>query len=118
MAMKVARPDCAHDAPRFGVWTYEYVTTTQGMSADGQPMTWYGDLEDTAIGLESQGEYLRDVPIGPWTFWHPNGRVRARGSFMAGEMSGPWWFFFDDGSVDATNTGVYQHDELTSPAAK
>ena len=104
------RPDGARDALRFGVWTYEYVKAEQTTSPDGQVRTHYGGLEDTSLGLEARGEYVKNKHHGPWTFWHLNGKTRATGTFVEDEMSGEWKFWLADGAVDSIHSGVYEHD--------
>jgi len=105
-------------APRHGLWTYEYVTTTQKRSDAGDPITMFGPIDETAIGIEAQGEYVDDRPTGAWTFWYPDERPRASGAFESGRMSGEWRFWLPDGSVDRVHSGVYEHGALTSNTPK
>jgi hypothetical protein len=107
IALDEARPDGAHDSPRWGVWTYEYVRAPQERRADGLILTHFGDIGSTSLGLEAQGEYARDVLLGPWRFWYPNGRLRAEGGFADGKLIGEWSFWNADGSADPTLSGVY-----------
>lgn len=117
--LAIARPDGAHDAPRFGLWTYEYVKAEQTTSPDGKVTTHFRDIEETSLGLESRGEYVDNRKEGPWTFWYPSGEKRAAGCFKHDEMSGLWQFWSEDGSVDALHTGIYEHDVLqATPSPK
>lgn len=104
------RPDGARDAPKWGQWTYEYAATIRWKAPDGTMHTRYTDLENSSLGIESRGEYRNNVPDGPWTYWHPNGRKRAVGQFSDGRMSGEWKFWLEDGTPDSTQSGVYEND--------
>jgi hypothetical protein len=113
-------PDGARVALRNGVWTYEYVKAERRVSGDGTVSWHFRDLVDTSIGLEAQGEYVNNKYQGPWTFWHLNGEKRAAGVLVDDSMSGAWMFWLPDGSVDAGNSGVYEHNVRKSglPAQK
>jgi hypothetical protein len=113
----VARSDGARSARKWGTWTYEYVSTTQSTSSTGERTTHFRDLEETRLGLESQGAYEANVFTGTWTFWHPNGKKRAIGGFVGGEMSGDWEFWLADGLVDIANTGRYEHGAHVSESS-
>jgi hypothetical protein len=114
--LEAARPDGAHDTPRQGVWTYEYVETTRLAGMDGQVRTNFTDIESSSLGLESQGEYQDDHRVGPWIFRHSNGNLRAKGAFVDGLRSGAWEFRKADDSVDPERTGVYVGGKKVSPA--
>jgi len=116
--LDVARPDGAHDARRFGVWTCEYARTTQIVGSDGATRTRFTDAPEDRMGLESRGEFRADLRVGEWTFWHPNGKQRASGSFVDGRLSGPWRFWTPDGELDAALTGVYAADERVAPSER
>jgi len=105
--VEAVRPDGARDALRNGVWTYEYVRATRVSGADGEERTQFTDIAESSLGLESQGEYQADRRVGAWTFWYPDGKLRAKGSFVDGARSGPWEFRRADDSVDPDRTGVY-----------
>src|SRR5688572_1276836 len=105
--LDVVRPDGARDAPRWGVWTYEYVRTERKLSPTGEPLLSFGSVHETSIGLEAQGEYARDVPAGLWRFWYPDGQLRAEGSFNEGKHSGDWKYWLPDGQPDAQLSGSY-----------
>ena len=112
----VVRPDGARDTYRFGVWTYDYVRTTQDVDSNGEPRTNFKDAPENRLGLESRGECEADQRVGEWTFWHPNGKLRASGAFVDGRLSGPWRFWTSDGELDAALTGVYTADERVAPS--
>ncbi|MBL8859809.1 MAG: hypothetical protein JNL28_14985 [Planctomycetes bacterium] len=112
-----ARPDGARDAPRWGVWTYEYVRVAQTQSPDGSIVTHFRDLDRSSLGIAARGEYQDNQLEGAWTFRHLNGLERAHGNFRAGAMTGPWSFWLEDGTVDTAHTGVYANGVLSSPAA-
>jgi hypothetical protein len=118
VALEVARPDGAHDAPRWGMWTYEYVRTESKVSPTGEANLCFGSIEETSTGLEAQGEYARDVPAGLWRFWYPDGKPRAEGSFNEGKPSGEWKFWFADGQPDTQQSGLYRNGELTQDARR
>jgi hypothetical protein len=105
-------------SPRWGIWTYEYVKTTQKTAADGQVLTCFSDIGASSFGLESQGEYQDDQHVGEWTYWHPNGAQRARGPFRAGRMCGPWSFWKADGTPDPELSGVYADDVRVAASAR
>jgi hypothetical protein len=111
-----ARPDGAHDAPRWGKWTYVYVAAKRQPGTDGEPR-WHFSSDELPLGLEAEGEYVDNEPNGPWTFWHPNGQLRAQGSFVKGSVEGPWTFWSDTGIVDATRSGEYAAGKLTLPTS-
>jgi hypothetical protein len=105
-------------SPRWGVWTYEYVQTTQKTAADGQLLTCFEDIRSGSLGLEAQGEYEDNQHAGEWTYWHPNGAMRARGPFRGGKMSGPWSFWKADGKPDPELSGVYADDVRVAASAR
>jgi len=107
VSLEVARPDGAHDAPRWGAWTYEYVRAEQKQESDGILHTYFKEIAASSLGLEAQGEYARDMFAGEWRFWYPNGKPRAVGSFNEGKLSGEWKFWLADGSPDEQRSGVY-----------
>ncbi|MBK7645273.1 MAG: hypothetical protein IPJ19_19900 [Planctomycetes bacterium] len=74
----------------------------------------FTDIQTSSLGVEAEGEYASDVPIGLWTYWHPNGAKRAEGTFSAGKMSGIWQFWKADGSVDSELSGLYAGGARTS----
>ncbi len=113
-----ARPDGAHNAPRFGVWTFEYVRAEESTTPDGQLHTRFGDLRTTSLGLEARGEYSSNRPHGTWRFWHPNGNVRAEGSAVEGVMTGTWTFWHEDGSRDESLSGSYVDGVRMSAASQ
>ncbi len=45
---------------------------------------------DGAGGVQLEGELLAGTWDGEFKVYHPNGRIRYMGSFVAGEMCGPW----------------------------
>jgi len=47
---------------------------------------------------------------GPWTFWHENGALRARGVFREGRREGRWEYALDDGGLDGLQSGEYHAD--------
>lgn len=110
--LDVIRPDGARDAPRWGQWTYEYVQTERKLTPAGDPLLCFGLIEETSEGLESQGEYGDNIPVGLWRFWYPGGRLRAEGSFNEGKLSGEWKFWLADGQPDTQRSGSYQSGEL------
>jgi len=105
-------------SPRWGIWTYEYVRTTQKTGADGQVLTCFTGIESSSLGLESQGEYQDDHHVGEWTYWHPNGVKRASGPFVGGRVSGPWSFWMPDGAPDSDLSGVYAENKRLSASAR
>jgi hypothetical protein len=118
VSLEVARSDGAHDAPRWGVWTYEYVRADSKLSSTGEPMVMFGPVDKTSTGVEAQGEYASDVPVGLWRFWFPNGQPRAEGSFNEGRLSGEWKFWLPDGQPDTQRSGVYRGGELAGAAGR
>jgi hypothetical protein len=48
---------------------------------------------------------------GPWTFWHQNGAIAARGIYRLGRREGAWEFSLDDGRLDGDRSGLYHDDE-------
>lgn len=110
------RSDGSRRAPRFGVWTYEYVNARRETRADGQVQTYFKDIEESSQGLEAQGEYFEDRRIGVWTFWYPDGKVRAKGSFVDDTLAGPWEYREADGSIDPERTGEYSGGKRVSTA--
>jgi hypothetical protein len=107
-----ARLDGSHTAHRMGEWTYEYVRTTKTIDAEGKTHTHFTDLETSSLGIEAHGSYADDRAEGEWTFWYPDGKKRAIGRFVAGEMSGPWKFWLENGAPDTAHTGTYDHGSL------
>jgi hypothetical protein len=118
VALDVSRPDGAHDAPRWGLWTYEYVRTERKVSTAGGPLLSLASIDETSTGLESQGEYARDLPAGLWRFWYPDGQLRAAGSFNEGKLSGEWRFWLPDGQPDTKWSGFYRSGELVPDARR
>jgi len=105
--LDVVRPDGSREAPRWGLWTYEYVRVEWGTTPSGEPTCIFGDIDETSTGLESQGEFARSEPTGLWRFWYPDGTPRAEGSFNEGQLSGPWSFWRPDGTLDPERSGAY-----------
>ncbi len=105
--LDVKRPDGARDAPRWGIWTREYVQTEQKPAPDGLMRTHFTNIETSSLGLEAQGEFARNEFAGEWRFWYPDGKPRATGSFNEGKLSGEWKFWLPDGSPDEERSGVY-----------
>src|SRR5262245_21125110 len=116
--LEVARPDGAHDSPRWGVWTYEYARTENKVSPSGEPVLSFGNIEETSTGLEAQGEYARDMPVGLWRFWYPDGQLRAEGSFNEGELSGEWKYWLPDGQLDVKQCGFFRSGALVKDAGR
>jgi hypothetical protein len=108
----------SYSRPRWGIWTYEYVRTTQKTAADGQVLTRFTDIGASSLGLESQGEYQDDQHAGEWSYWHPNGAQRACGPFGAGRMCSPWSFWKADGAPDPDLSGVYADDVRVAASAR
>ncbi|WP_034263534.1 toxin-antitoxin system YwqK family antitoxin [Actinospica robiniae] len=55
------------------LWTLE--TYTEGYK-NGPTMQWFRDGT-----LEEQGQTRASIPVGEWTTWHANGRLRQRTVF-------------------------------------
>ncbi len=41
------------------------------------------------------------IPVGEWTWWHPNGKVWRTGSYQKGKPIGAWDIWFENGSQQA-----------------
>lgn len=58
-------------------------------------------------GRESaRGSYAKDVRTGTWTHWHDNGSLRMRGSYARERQVGPWEFFHPNGALQCRGTFV------------
>ncbi len=56
-------------------------------------------LSDT---LQMEGAYSKGgEKEGTFSFYYPNGKLQARGSFTKNEMYGPWNFFYNNGNKEA-----------------
>ncbi len=102
-----------------GTWTWSFPDGTQrerGTLADGRRVgtwsQWWSNGERRSEGRRDYDERTRTSPReGPWTFWHPNGAVAARGIYRHGKREGTWEYSLDDGRLDGDQTGLY-HDDL------
>ncbi len=93
-----ANPDGPKRAPKVGRWIYHYD------NRDGPKL---------AIGENDMEKH-----VGPWRFWHRNGRLRAEGSFTDGKMHGEWRVWAADGSGDEQYSGVYDNGKRTGDLSK
>lgn len=61
------------------------------------PRTVYRDAKGhkVAAGLRKRGQ-----PHGEWTYFYPNGSVRAQGHYLDGLPDGRWVFYFRSGQVE------------------
>lgn len=81
--------------------------------------TDYHDIPGNVIN--SEGEYVKNLPIGEWKFYHENGKLKTVGSYNSdGYKNGVWKTYdkngtlteeetFTDGNYDATSK--YYDDE-------
>jgi antitoxin component YwqK of YwqJK toxin-antitoxin module len=56
----------------------------------------------------AEGSSLAARQDGPYTEYHANGQVAAKGTYSAGEKSGQWLYFDAEGKPSATPTGNSQ----------
>jgi antitoxin component YwqK of YwqJK toxin-antitoxin module len=50
--------------------------------------------------LKAEGTYLNGKRIGPWTFYHPNGKVEQKGKYdTKGQPVGEWKWYYEDGKL-------------------
>lgn len=47
----------------------------------------------------AQGALVDGLQEGPWTFWHENGAVEARGDYHRDERTGIWSHWYPDGTL-------------------
>lgn len=102
-----------------GEWTWSYPNGTQrerGTLEDGHRVgtwsQWWSNGERRSEGRRDYDARTRTSPReGPWTFWHPNGAIAARGIYRAGRREGAWEYSLDDGRLDGDRSGLY-HDDL------
>ncbi len=82
---------------------------------------WVGAREETrtsrwADGVPKETAAFRDgVRHGPCERFHPDGGLRARGTFRDGAMEGEWRFYGEDGELDPARSGIYEGDRRVAP---
>jgi antitoxin component YwqK of YwqJK toxin-antitoxin module len=94
------------------------VRTERKPSPRGESLLYWGPIEETSTGVESQGEFADDIPTGLWRFWYPDGKPRAEGSFNEGQLSGPWKFWLPDGQPDTQLSRLYRSGELAKDSGR
>jgi antitoxin component YwqK of YwqJK toxin-antitoxin module len=48
----------------------------------------------------AEGNYESDIKVGPWRFYHKNGKLKQEGSYNdQGKPEGEWYWYYDDGSL-------------------
>ncbi len=50
--------------------------------------------------LRAEGRIDQGLPVGPWTFWWPNGQRQVQGEYVRGRAQGAWSFWHSDGTPD------------------
>jgi antitoxin component YwqK of YwqJK toxin-antitoxin module len=76
--------------------------------------TWFG----TGGVKEYQANYVKNNANGPAIAWHPNGAVKARGTFRDGWLSGPWISYWDNGQVRSKGRAEgneYERNDIKHP---
>jgi antitoxin component YwqK of YwqJK toxin-antitoxin module len=68
------------------------------------------DEFDKKITYRWTGEWEMPKKSGKWTFYYPNGKVKAEGEFMVNKKNGDWKVYRPDGSLDAEQSGMYRFD--------
>lgn len=110
------REDGSRLAHHQGFWTSFYVPAQNIEHTEGEgeaaSRVIHADLEFYEDWPpESAGCYVDGERTGAWTFWHPDGSVRAQGRFEGDRKTGSWLAWKADGSVDASFAGEYVDDE-------
>ncbi len=77
--------------------------TAENSCMDDFSGDWKMDLENRQIGcfvcrLQDDGSKI-DVKIGQWIWYHPNGKIEKKGSFLDQEMHGEWFFYDQQGRL-------------------
>lgn len=69
------------------------------------------DLENTATiyrdlqgRKEAEGVRKYGEPVGPWTYYYPDGSLHAQGRFVAGLPDGRWVVYYGSGMVKRVDT--------------
>jgi hypothetical protein len=81
---------------RWGLWRYYHV----GPGTIGEP--------PTCGHMAQRGGFRAGKRIGNWTFWYPDGSIRAQGAFVDGAMDGEWQVRTATGAPDAEHSGTYR----------
>ncbi len=55
----------------------------------------------------SKGTYRKGKQAGAWTWWHPNGNREMEGDFLAGRKEGKWTSWYADGQ--RADEGLYHN---------
>ncbi|MFQ5414540.1 MAG: toxin-antitoxin system YwqK family antitoxin [Phycisphaerae bacterium] len=61
----------------------------------GTTYVWYTSGEKRA-----EGDYVRGVRDGLWTWWYKDGNLYVQGTYLDGEQDGVWTYWNPDGSVN------------------
>lgn len=101
-----------------GAWTWNYpngVPRERGEYVDGLRVgtwtQWWSNGEKRSEGGRRPDAATKTSPRhGPWTFWHANGVIAARGVYDRGRRSGVFEYSIDDGRLDGDRSGFYHDD--------
>jgi len=75
-------------APVFDWWTNRaQLAAPEGSTLlkHGSWTSWYPNGQ-----MQTEGEFVDDVPNGHFTWWHENGQKQAEGNYNAGAQTGRW----------------------------
>jgi YD repeat-containing protein len=49
--------------------------------------------------IAAEGFYQYGKRTGTWKYYHPNGKLRAKGDFFEGKLMGPYETYYEDGAI-------------------
>ncbi|HHO54404.1 MAG TPA: hypothetical protein ENK18_26915 [Deltaproteobacteria bacterium] len=81
------------------VWC-EMRLATGALVREGPSIQWHPNGRKRA-----EGSYVADQRHGPWLFWYPTGNPEAQGSYTSGVKEGAWTTY--DASGSRTSEGLF-----------
>ena len=67
----------------------------------------------TVTGL-AVGQVKKGLKYGAWVFWHKNGQLWKKGSYIKDKMEGPWIYYSKNGKLNYLGTGTYKNNHRIS----
>jgi len=68
------------------------------------------DEFDRKVTYRWTGEWEMPKKNGKWTFYYPNGKVKAEGEYQINKRNGEWKFYTPGGALDTEQSGMYRFD--------